>query len=138
MRLLFYMLNHEDVIKEYKKRVHFLNISKYRLLAKEVTYFYDDNGYVKEADLVSYFRDNEELSNTLEEIMSLNIKEEYTKEEIDDYIMAINENKIENTMQYLKDAMRKTNDELKKRELSEQILEMKKRLEEDRCNYERN
>ena len=70
--------------------------------------------------------------------MSLNIKEEYTKEEIDDYIMAINENKIENTMQYLKDAMRKTNDELKKRELSEQILEMKKRLEEDRCNYERN
>ena len=137
-RLLFYMLNSEEVVKEYKKKVHYLNISKYRLLAKEISYFYDDNGYVKEADLISYFRKDEELSATLEEIMSLQIKEEYKKEEIEDYIRAINENKIENSMKYLKESMRKTNDELKKRELSEQIVEMKKRLEEDRCNYERN
>ena len=137
-RVLFYMLNSEEVVKEYKKKVHYLNISKYRLLAKEISYFYDDNGYVKEADLISYFRKDEELSATLEEIMSLQIKEEYKKEEIEDYIRAINENKIENSMKYLKESMRKTNDELKKRELSEQIVEMKKRLEEDRCNYERN
>lgn len=136
-RLLFYMLNNEEIIKEYKKKVHFLNISKYRILAKEITFFYEDNGYVKEADLISYFRTNDELSETLEEIMSLPLKEEYKKEEINDYIQAINQNKLENSMQYLKESMLKTNDELKKRELSEQIVEMKKRLEEDRCNYER-
>jgi hypothetical protein len=34
--------------------------------------------------------------------------------------------------------MKTEKDALKKREYLEQIVEMKKRLEEDRCNYERN
>jgi len=128
-RLLFYMLNNAEVVKIYQNQVRFLNIEKYRLLAKEISYFYKDNGYIKEADIISLLRNNKELSETLNEIMSLPLKEEYTKEEINDYVTLINENKINNQIIRFKQEMKNTTDTERKKELLSEITNLKKQLQ---------
>lgn len=129
-RLVFYMLNHPDVVKVYQKQVKFLSTEKYRLLAKEISYFYKDHGFISEADMVSYLRDQVELKNTLDEIMALDLKEEYSKEEIQDYVTAINHYKLKNQIEYLKKEQKKTTDTLRKAELADEILNLQKQLQE--------
>lgn len=129
--LLFYMLNSAEVIKIYQKQVKFLNIEKYRLLAKEINYFYKDNGYISEADIVSLLRNNKELSETLNEIMSLPLKEEYSNEEITDYVNLINETKINNQIERFKLEIKRTNDTEKRKELLHEITELKKQLQKE-------
>ncbi len=127
-RLIFYMLNHVDVVKIYQKQVKFLATEKYRLLAKEINYFYKDNGYVSEADIFTYLRNDASLMKTLEEITSLDLKEEYTKEEIKDYVDAIFEYKVLNQIDYLKKEQKKTMDIERKKQIAEEIVELKKQL----------
>jgi len=129
--LLFYMLNNVDVIKTYQSKVKFLNIEKYRLLAKEINYFYKDNGYISEADIVSLLRNNKELSETLNEIMALPLKEEYSKEEIEDYVLLINETKINNQIERCKLEIKRTNDIERRKELLFEITELKKQLQRE-------
>ncbi len=127
-RLIFYMLNNEPVIKLYQKQVKFLNTEKYRLLAKEINYFYKDNGYVNEADIFTYVRNDEELLKTLEEIASLDLKNEYSDDEIKDYVEAIHEYKLLNQIDYLKSEQKKAIDFEQKKQILEDILELKKQL----------
>jgi DNA primase len=127
-RLIFYMLNNINVVKIYQKQVKFLNIEKYRLLAKEINYFYKEQGYVKEADIFTYLRDDEELLKTLEEITSLDLKEECSEEEIQDYVDAIQEYKLLNQIEYLKKEQKKAIDLEHKKQIGEEIVELKKQL----------
>lgn len=126
---LFYMLNHVEVIKIYQKQVRFLNTTEYRLLAKEINYFYKDNGYISEADLITALRNDEDLTKTLNEIMSLPLKEEYTQEEINDYVTLINEDRINRQIERYKIEMRQTSDSERRKELLKEITELKKQLQ---------
>ena len=42
------------------------------------------------ADVISYFSDKKELNEELMKIINMDIKEEYSMEEIDDYIKVVN------------------------------------------------
>ena len=101
-RLVFYMLNHEEIIELYKQKVKFLSTETYRLLAKEIHYFYEEHGYIKEADFINVLLEDNELLNTFHEITSLDLEDTYKKEEIDEYIDTIYEYKIIKQIDYLK------------------------------------
>ena len=71
-------------------------------------------------------KDEEELINTIKEINILNLKDEYTKEEILDYIKTIKDYNIKVESKRLKDLMKMELDPIKKAEYAEKILEINK------------
>ena len=129
--LLYYMLNNSEVVKLYNKYVTYMPTTKYRLLAKDIAYFYKDNGYVNEADIFTYLRNQQSEIDTLNEIVSLNLKEEYSKEEIMDYIKRIREYIIKDQINNLKEKQKIENDNEKKVQIGLNIIELKKQLEEE-------
>jgi len=97
------MLRDPEVIKIYNKRITYMPTSRYRFLAREISYFYKKYNYIDVADLISQLVNDEEMIATIGEIETLNLKENYTKDEINDYINAIFEYNIKNEiMKYLR------------------------------------
>lgn len=123
--LLYYMLRYKEVIKMYNKRITFMPTEKYRLLAKEISYFYKKYNYIEIADFLSLINDSPSLIKTVGEIMSLNLKEDYSDEEISDYINVIKEYNIKSEIARLKEKMKTEIDPVKKAEIAQKIVELK-------------
>lgn len=123
--LLYYMLEHEEVLQIYKKNVVFLPTERYRKLAREIDYFYKENQFIKLADIMTFVSENETLTNTINEILSLNLKEDYTKEEIEDYINTIQEFNLKTEQNRLKRQIQEEIDPIKKAKLAQRIVEIK-------------
>lgn len=123
--LLYYMLEHEEVLQIYKKNVVFLPTERYRKLAREIDYFYKENEFIKLADIMTFVSENETLTNTINEILSLNLKEDYTKEEIEDYINTIQEFNLKTEQNRLKRQIQEEIDPIKKAKLAQRIVEIK-------------
>ena len=124
--LLYYMLESTNVIKMYQNNIGYMPTDKYRKLAFEITYFYKNNDYINISDLMISLKDDQELINTIKEINLLNLKDEYTNEEILDYIKTIKNYNIKVESKRLKDLMKMELDPLKKAEYAEKILEINK------------
>ena len=123
--LLYYMLRHKEVIKIYNKKITFMPTEKYRILAKEISYFYKKYNYIEIADFLSLINDSPSLIKTVGEIMSLNLKEDYSDEEISDYINVIKEYNIKSEITRLKEKMKTEIDPVKKAEIAQKIVELK-------------
>ena len=123
--LLYYMIKSKEVISIYNKNVCFMPTAKYRYLAQEIGYFYKEYKYFDIADFFSYIADNDEMIQTIGEIQKLNLKEEYTLEEIEDYINVIKEYNINYECRRLMDKMKKETDPIEKAKIAEKIKEMK-------------
>lgn len=129
LNLLFYMLRFNEVIKMYDNQVFYFPNQDYRLLAKEISYFYNKKGYVNEAEIMDDL--DESLSKVIGIVESLNLKEEYTSELINDYINAIKENNIEEECLRISRKMQETNDEEEKQKLGQKMIELLVRREND-------
>ncbi len=129
--LLHYMLLSEEVIKIYQKKVSYLPTYRYRMLAREISYFYKEYGYISPSDLFTFLRDSEEEVMTLREILNLNLKEKYTKEEIYDYIKLIRDGNILSEVERIKNQMKQEIDVAKKTEMALKIVDLQKSLEEE-------
>ena len=133
--LLYYMLQYENVIKMYQKNIGYMPTDKYRKLAFEIYYFYKNNNYINVSDLMVLLNDDQEKIDTINEINLLNLKDEYTNEEIMDYIKTIRDYNIKVESKRLKDLMKKELDPLKKAEYAEKILEIQKNNSEEVVIY---
>lgn len=123
--LLYYMLNNPEVIKIYQNKIGYMPTDKYRKLAFEINFFYKNNGYINISDLMISI-ENEEIINTIKEINLLNLKDEYTIEQIDDYIKTIRNYNTRYESKRLKELLKMELDPIKKAEIAEKILEINK------------
>lgn len=129
MYLIYYMLRSVSVIKTYDKKVTYIPIEKYRKLAYEISYFYRKNNLTEivEADFITYLStENEKLIKVLGEINSLNLKDEYTQDQIDDYVNTINEFNAKSECNLLKQKMKEELDPLEKAKMLQRIIDLKK------------
>jgi len=124
--LIFYMLKNKDVIKIYNKKITYMPTDKYRYLAYEISIFYKDNNYINVADLMTSLNENESALKTIGEIESLNLKEDYTIDEINDYIDVIKEYNINFQIKKLKEKIDEEIDPLEKAKIAEQIIKLKR------------
>lgn len=124
--LIFYMLKHPEVIKLYDKKITYMPDENYRILAREISYFYKKFGYINIADLISSIN-NEELIKLIGQIEMLNLKETYTIEEIDDYINTIWEYNAKFEINSLKEKIKRETNPLEKAKLAQKIVELKVR-----------
>ena len=127
--LIFYMLRYEDAIKKYQKYITYMPTDEYRYLAREISIFYNENGYINISDLINELSD-ENLTKTLGTILSLELNENYNPSEIDDYIKVIKDYNIEYEIEKLKKEMSLTNDPLIKASIGTKIIEYKKCMED--------
>lgn len=126
--LIFHMLNSEDVIRIYDKNVAYMPDREYRLLAREISTFYKNYGQMNEADFIDYIEGDEDLMNTIKKVNQNMLNESYTEEEISDYIKVIKEYNIKDAIERMQEKMKKQTDPLKKAEIAQQIINLKKEL----------
>ena len=126
--LIFHMLNSEEVIKMYDKKVTYMPDKEYRLLAREISAFYKNYGQMNEADFIDYIEGDKELTKTIKKINQNMTNDNYTIEEINDYIKVIKEYNIKDAIERMQEKIKKQIDPLKKAEIAQQIINLKKEL----------
>ena len=123
--LLFYMINYRDVVKIYNKKAIYMPTEKYRRLARKVCDFYKKNDNAEVADLYTEVSIEESNLNALHEIMSLNLKENYSVEEIQDYINTIYEYNVKFESKRIQEQMKKEADPTSKAILAQKLVELR-------------
>lgn len=123
--LLYYMMQDKEVVKMYNEVKPYLPNNNMRMLALEILHFYKENGKIVIADLFNEIRDREDLTKLANEILILDLKETYTKEQIYDYFKVIREWNIEYEINRLKKLIKEETIPQKKAELAQKIVELK-------------
>ena len=130
MYLIYYMLKSPSVIKAYDRKVTYIPTEKYRKLAYEISYYYKKNcsiDGINEADFITHLSsENEKLLNVLGEINRLGLKEEFTQDEIDDYINVINEFNLKKECNNLGEKIHNELSPIEKAKLLQRIIDLKK------------
>jgi len=122
--LIYYMLESKEVIKLYNKKITYMPNDKFRFLAREISLYYKENGDFNVADFMTSIT-NEEIYNTLSYILTLELKEGYTEEEINDYINVIKEYNVNAQIKRLKEKMKNITDPIGQAEIAEEIKKLK-------------
>ena len=128
LRILYLMLNYEDVILYFENTLGYLIQDDRALLAYKIIEFRNDYGYYNYSDFVGYISDNEKLMNVLKEVMKYHNNEDYTMEELDDYINTIKMYSIKKRIDTLKIEMSETFDVNKKIEIAKKIENINKEV----------
>ena len=125
------MLKDEKVIRMYNKKATHIATDRYRHLAFQISFFLKQHGYINVADLLTELRDDKESIDTIGEITNLNLKDNYSIEEIDDYLTNIIEyNDKKASKKYKSDLIQEV-DLQKKIELAKLAVAYKMRSDED-------
>jgi len=125
MRLLYYMLRHEEVIKIFKNNKSYMPTQSYRYLCNEILYYYKKYNNINIADFISFLEDKKDLLEALSKINSITVNENYSSEEINDYINLLNTYSIEREIKRLTNLFKSETDEMKKAEIGKKISELK-------------
>ena len=125
-KVLYFMMNGEEYIREYQKRLGFFSDSLYREIANEIVYFLENNKKITVADFITYVNDKETIRDKVMEIVNESVNDEVTMEAMDEYILALSKIMTKNEIKRLKELMKKELDVDKKMKLAAQIAELKK------------
>ena len=128
IRILYLMLNYDDVILYFENTLGYLIHDNMSSLAYKIIEFEHDYGYFNYSDFVDYIKDDEKIENALKEVMRYHNNEEYTTEELDDYINTIKKYSIKKRIDSLKEEMNKTMDVNKKIEILKKIENINKEV----------
>lgn len=128
--LVYYMLNDKEVATIFNHHRIYLPTDKYRVLAREVIALYRENDNINLADIMNILNDNNDYIETIHQLISLNLKDEYTKEEILDYINVIAIYNIKQEKKHLKDMMKMEIEPKKKAEYAYRIQQLKQKEQE--------
>ncbi len=126
MNLVYYMLNDVSIIQSYLKKVSCLPSKRFRDLAKHIIIFYKKNNYINEADLITEIED-EEIIKTIGFLNGLNLKKDYAKEEIEDYIKVIEDYNLDYSIELLKRKLKDSRSSSEKAKVAQEIVELKMR-----------
>ena len=118
------MLNSVEVIKLYNKKITYMPNDKFRFLAREISLYHKENGVFDLADFMTSIS-NTETYEVLSYILMLNLNEDYTLQEIDDYINVIKEYNINYQIKRLKDKMKNISDPVEQSKIAEEIKKLK-------------
>ena len=125
VNLLYYMTKDDKIINEVEDRVTFFPDSIIRSLVNEMIYYYHKYGIFKVADFLSYINEKQEEYQKFTEILCMNKEENYTEEEIEDYINVINSYPVKNKVNELNKQLKSETDPLKQAEILSKIMALK-------------
>ena len=124
-RLIYYMLRHSEVIKIYDKNKCYFPTREFRFLANEILYYFNKYKVLNIADFISYLNDKEELLNAMNEVDLISVDDNYTHEEIMDYINLLNDYNVKMRIKNLTEEFKSSVDDKRKTEIAKEISELK-------------
>ncbi len=125
-KVIYFMMNGIEYIKEYQKRIGFFSDELYREIANEILYFSEINKGITVADFITYVSDKDRIRNKVMEIVNETVNEDVSMEVMEDYIRAVLKVMTKNEIKRLKLLMKNELDVDKKMKLAMQIAELKK------------
>jgi len=125
-KILYFMMNGEQYIREYQKKIGFFREAEYREIANEIVYFYEEYKKISIADFITYINDNKELNDKVMQIVNESLNDQVSLEAMEDYIKAVIKNMTKNEIKRLKGLLKSELDIHKKMKIAEQIMELKK------------
>jgi DNA primase len=125
-RMLFYMLSYPEIIRLYDKNDCFFPTEIYRSLGGEMLAFYNKYNYINAADFITHLAEDKELVEALGKIMNQGLPQEYSSEEIEDYIEVLNKYTVEMEKVRLIEEFKRENDPTNKMELAKKITDLRK------------
>ncbi len=128
IRLLYLMLNNPSLITYYENHLGYMNDEKRRELASSIVYYKEKNKTFDYADYICYNTQRPELNETLKEVMEYPQIDEYTMDEVDNYITNIKKQRVERQINTLKEKQKNTIDIEEKKKLASRIENMKKEV----------
>ena len=123
--LIYYMLKDTKVLNMAENRVGYFPNKNIRELSNEIIYYFHKYGIINVADFISYISDREEIRKTLQDIIAMNIKEDFQEKEIEDYIFVVNEYHKEERINNLNKKLKEEKDPLKQAEISMEIMKIR-------------
>ena len=132
--LIYYMLKDNQVILQAEKEIVYITDNNLKILFNEIIYFYHKYGTFIIADFFTHLKDKEEILKSLEKIISMNLKEKYTEEEIKDYIKVINEEVKETKIKSLEQKLKEETDPMVQLKILNEIANIKGVKNNDRSN----
>ena len=123
--LLYYMIKDQNIINKVETQITYFPDDTIRILSNEIIYYYHKYGIFNIADFISYISDKEDILKIFNEIINMDIKEKYTEEEINDYIMVINAYPINKKTEELNRKLKEEKDPIKQASILTEILSLK-------------
>ena len=123
--LIYYMIRYSKIINIVETRITYFKDDLIRILSNEIIYFYHKYGIFNIADFISYISNKEELLKIFNEINSMNLKEKYSEEEIEDYIKVVNSYPINKKTDDLEKKIKEEKDPIKQANMLAEILILK-------------
>lgn len=114
MRLIYYMLRSEEVLKLYDRNRCFFPTREYRLLVNELLYFYKKYNSISIADFISFLDNKDELLQALSSIDENELPDEFSMDEIKDYIDVLNGYGVEFEINRLRNEFKSEVDQTRK------------------------
>lgn len=125
--LLFYALNNKEIFKKIKDENLKFNNQEYINLIMTVNDYLNEHDTLKISSLLTYFRDNSDMINMLNSLIDLDLKDECSIYEINDYIKVIKERTTKKKMNNLKNNMKEASTKDEKKKLLEQMFNIRKK-----------
>ena len=124
-KLLYLLITNKKCLEEYDEgMINFLNEEE-RFLASEISYYYKKYGRISVADFYTYINDKEELKKVFDRIFELDVDNEITEREKNDYINTLKEFQVKEEIKRLKAKIKDEPDVAKQIEIASRIRELK-------------
>lgn len=123
--LIYYMLKSDEVLTLVEHNISYFPSMEIRYLSNEIIDFYHKYGKIDVADFISFMSSKEELLKVLYEIINMNMKDEYTNEEIEDYISVIKNYFKKSKISKLEKSLKEETDPLKQAQILSEIMAVK-------------
>lgn len=128
IRLLYLMLHYDDVILYFENTLGYLIHDNMSNLAHKIIEFRETYGYFDYSDFIDYVAESKDINETLKEVMKYHNDDNYTIQELDDYINTIKKYSVEEKIKKLKQEMNDTLDINKKIEIAKEIENINKEV----------
>ena len=123
--LIYYMLRSADVLTLVEHNISYFPTMEIRYLSNEIIDFYHKYGKIDVADFISFISSREELLKVLYEIINMDMKNEYTNLEIEDYISVIKKYFKKSKISKLEKSLKEETDPLKQAKILSEIMAVK-------------
>ena len=122
------MMNYPELIDYYENYLGYLNDVNRKKLADAIVFYKEEHKTFDYSDFICYTCVREDLNVTLKSVCSYPQSENYTKEELEDYIMRVKEYRVQKQEKVLKDKLKNTIDKNEQKKIAERLFNMKKEV----------
>lgn len=127
-RLVYYMIRYPEVIRIYEKNKCYFPTQEFRYLVSEIISYFNKHGCLVVADFLSYLSDKKELFDVFSDVNIMDVSDNYTYNEIMDYIELLNTYNINEQIKKLTFEFKKETDSIRKLEIAKEISELRVRV----------